>query len=519
MATLQDKFINLYSARAKLEAGLYNIYGEINNAVDKQDRKVKIERLIVKCKDAFTRVVDQNEELFDLAQKTEDSDAASKNLEKWLDTVTKKTDEFIAAARGYINSVRDKETAELCTHHHSRSGSHITSSKRPSQRQRDLEISRLKREELEKQHEAKLRIARQRLEIEKQTKLRELEIEQLEEDHRKEVAAAALEEIELMTKSSADGSGTDKMSGFFTERSSVKSKKLVQAWVDSSPAGNMAYVANEPSLHFSGSIAQSNRAIVQRPSSAQLPNSHINLNTQGQVEANINLPVHEPEEPSSRTNVTNDAHGANSTRQEQQQPQNTPPSPPVTFGMPTQLNALNTARQLSQATMHFDGLQFDHQFPRRSSKPGQLNLDSPPRSPPLNTLVNAPLALNPQQAHINVPAPPSPVLNPAPPHFPLIPPAFRFPPSPPQALPLHATNPVANNVNLLPHSLPTPFISSANVFVPQLIQPPSPQKSSQPQNFVPITHAPPAPPDPNVWRFPAAVLSNAVPIVRTSSNL
>ena len=336
---------------------------------------------------------------------TEDPDAACKNLEKWLETVTKKADEFIAAARWYINSVHDKETAELCTPHHSSSGSHITLSKRSSQRQRDLELSRLKREELEKQHEAKLRIARKRLEIEKQTKLRELEIEQLEEDHRKEVAAAALEEIELMTKSSADGSGTDKMSGLFTERSSVKSKKLVQDWVNSSPAGNMADVANEPSVHFSGSIAQSNQAIVQRPSSAQLPNSHFNLNTHGQVEANINLPVHEPQEPSCRTHVTNDAHGANNIRQEQQQPQYTPPSPPVNFGMPTQLNAPNTARQLSQATMHFDGLQFDHQFPLRSSMPGQLNLVSPPCSPPLNTRVYAPLALNPQQAHINVPAP------------------------------------------------------------------------------------------------------------------
>ena len=405
MTTLQDKFNKLYSARAKLESQLNNIYGEINNAVYKRDRKVKIERLIVKCKDAFTRVVDKNEELFDLAQKNEDPDAACKNLEKWLETVTEKTDQFIAAARGYINLVHEKETAELCTPHHSRSTSHITSSKRSSQRQRDLELSRLKREELEKQHEAKLRIARQRLEIEKQTKLRELEIEQLEEDHRKEVAAAALEEIELMTRSSADGSDTGKMIGLFTESSSVKSKKLLQDWVDSSPAGNMADVANEPSLHFSGSIVQSNQAIVQRSSSTQLTNSHSNFNTHGQVEAKINLSVHEPQEASSRTNVTNDAHVANNIMQEQQQPQYTPPSPPVNFGMQTQLNAPNTARQLSQATMHFDSLQLDHKFPRRSSMPGQLNLVSPPRLPPLNTLANAPLALNPQQAHINVPAP------------------------------------------------------------------------------------------------------------------
>ena len=78
---------------------------------------------------------------------------------------------------------------------------------------------------------------------------------------------------------------------------------------------------------------------------------------------------------------------------------------------------------------------------------------------------------------------------------------------------------MANNVNLLPHSPPAPFISSANFFVPQLIHPPPTQKSFQPQNFVPITHAPLAPPDPNVWHFPAAFPSNAVPLVRTCANL
>ena len=77
--------------------------------------EVKIERLIVMCKDTFTRVVDKNEELFDRAQKTENQDAVGENLEKWLETVTKKTDEFIAAARGYINSVQDKETSEQYT--------------------------------------------------------------------------------------------------------------------------------------------------------------------------------------------------------------------------------------------------------------------------------------------------------------------------------------------------------------------------------------------------------------------
>ena len=115
--------------------------------------------------------------------------------------------------------------------------------------------------------------------------------------------------------------------------------------------------------------------------------------------------------------------------------------------------------------------------------------------------------------------PPSPVLYPVPPYFPLIPPAFRIAPSSPQALPLHANNPVAKNVNLLPNSPPAPFIFSANVFVPQLIHPPHPQKTCQPHNYVPITHAAPAHPDPNFWRFPAAISSKAVPLVRTSPSL
>ena len=53
MGILKDKFNKLYGARAKLKAELNKIYGEINNAVDKLVRKNKIERLIVKCKDAF----------------------------------------------------------------------------------------------------------------------------------------------------------------------------------------------------------------------------------------------------------------------------------------------------------------------------------------------------------------------------------------------------------------------------------------------------------------------------------
>ena len=73
------------------------------------------------------------------------------------------------------------------------------------------------------------------------------------------------------------------------------------------------------------------------------------------------------------------------------------PSPSINYEIPTQLNAPNTAGQHSQATMHFDGLQLDHQFLRM---PGHLNLVSRPHSLLLKALTNAPLVPNPSQAHI-----------------------------------------------------------------------------------------------------------------------
>ena len=81
--------------------------------------------------------------------------------------------------------------------------------------------------------------------------------------------------------------------------------------------------------------------------------------------------------------------------------------------MLAQLSAPNTARQLSQATMRFDGLLLDDPLVRSSSMPGQLNLVSPPCSL-LNALTNDPLILNQSEAHINAPAIAFPSLPPEP---------------------------------------------------------------------------------------------------------
>ena len=67
MAALQEKFNKSYMARAKLKAELSIINSNINNPIDRelgmQDKKIKIDPLIGKCKDNFVYLIEKNAEL------------------------------------------------------------------------------------------------------------------------------------------------------------------------------------------------------------------------------------------------------------------------------------------------------------------------------------------------------------------------------------------------------------------------------------------------------------------------
>ena len=99
MAEQQEKLKKLFNARSNLESELCNIHKDITDAIDRQDRRVKVERLVSKLKDVFSKLVQKNEELFDLASKAENPDSIYPVLEQWLDDKTKNNDKFLVAAR------------------------------------------------------------------------------------------------------------------------------------------------------------------------------------------------------------------------------------------------------------------------------------------------------------------------------------------------------------------------------------------------------------------------------------
>ena len=223
--SLDQKVKKLYAARLKREAELHAIHDDIIHCINSQSRRVKVERLVTKCNEAFRTVVDKNEDLIAFAGKTEDPSALVPSLESYLEAMTTKNDKILTSARNYINSADDKvsEFQEPRTSIRSRLPSLMISSKTSSQRKHDYVIAKMKREEIEKQDEAAIRLAKQK---------KQMEIDELEENNRKRLAEATLQEFELLDAVSKGNQSETTASA----RSSMRSENAVQDRINTSLA-------------------------------------------------------------------------------------------------------------------------------------------------------------------------------------------------------------------------------------------------------------------------------------------
>ena len=144
MAEHQEELKKLFNARSNLESQLCNIHKDITDAIDRQDRRVKVEQMVSKLKDVFSKLVQKNE-LFDMVSKTENPDSIYPVLELWLDDVTKNNDKFLLAARSYIDSVAHRDTVckGVNPQGQSKRSSRRTASSMSSQRKHDFLMAKL----------------------------------------------------------------------------------------------------------------------------------------------------------------------------------------------------------------------------------------------------------------------------------------------------------------------------------------------------------------------------------------
>ena len=147
MAEQQEKLKKFFNAKCNPESELRNIFKDITDAIDHQDRRVKVECLVSKLKDVFSKLVPKNAELFDLASKTENPNTIYPVPEQCLDDVTKNNDKILLAVRGYIDSVAEADTASegFNPQGYSKRNSRLTTSTMSSQRKHDFLMAKLKR--------------------------------------------------------------------------------------------------------------------------------------------------------------------------------------------------------------------------------------------------------------------------------------------------------------------------------------------------------------------------------------
>ena len=512
MAEHQEKLKKLFNARSNLESELCNIHKDITDAIDRQERKVKVERLVSKLKDVFSKLVQKNEELVDLASKAENPDSIYPVLEQWLDDKTKNNDKFLLAARSYIDSAADRDTVceGVNPQGQSKRSSRQTTSSMSSQRKHEFLMAKLKREEAEKQDQATMLLAKQKHEIAMRKKELEIQMEQmalqeLEEDHRQRVAAAKLDEANLMDNHSLFSHHSSELN-LFKDRGSDRSQGLVQDWVNSFPAGNSSELnfsrpgsatadppvkdtspSNPPenpsnvadNLHHLEMLSQYTRPGVAI--SVAHPEALYREYLQAQLQQSlIDQRAHSPSGSGEVNQVPVDVQNVELPPPE---PPMQPPRPPTPVMAPTNsifVPDFSTNPQVNQ----FLG-------PKSSSVPCQLHMSKPhvqqqqnPSQSNIPHQTQVPIAHSPN----NIPPPLNPLVNPPP----VFPSQHLFIPQPP----VIPSPPPASTATYLP----VPNIPQQNiVHSPQARLLPCPTAPELPLNRYP---------DLNLWRFPQNILPN-----------
>ena len=231
---IQDKVNKLFESRAKAEIELKKFQKDVIDAVNNTERRVRVERLVMSCDEAMMKAFAKNEQLLELAKKTADPPSVTADLEKWLNDITALNDEVLKTARDYLDQYPKTDTSSKTsvdtTTKKTKSSKASSSkvSKSSSQRQRDLLIAKDKREEIEKQNEAAVRLAKQK---------QELELEVLQEENRKRLAEAHLVELELtedLSETNEDFQETSRLSG----ASAADETRRIKDWVDNSQNAN-----------------------------------------------------------------------------------------------------------------------------------------------------------------------------------------------------------------------------------------------------------------------------------------
>ena len=107
--TSEIKLTRLLAKRDGLKVELQKYQDDVEEAVNKKDRRVKVEKLIDYCKETVEKPLSKNDEILLLANTANNPETFKEQLEKWLLGLTVDNDAIVRNACDYIESLDDVE--------------------------------------------------------------------------------------------------------------------------------------------------------------------------------------------------------------------------------------------------------------------------------------------------------------------------------------------------------------------------------------------------------------------------
>ena len=112
---MEQKIQKLFAARTKLETELKAQHSLIIEAIDRKDRRARVETLINSCKEVYSSAVEKNEELKTIATRATNKDEILQSLEIWLKDFISHHESFITTGRDYIDSLSESRNSKAAS--------------------------------------------------------------------------------------------------------------------------------------------------------------------------------------------------------------------------------------------------------------------------------------------------------------------------------------------------------------------------------------------------------------------
>ena len=206
---LGQKLNKIYLTRKELETNLFDYHAKITEYISANGRPAKIETYIEKSSICLQKIIEKNDELKSLSMHSNNAAETINQLEFHLGSTTAKHDDVLGLAKNYFQIKHQEDqvaTARTPTPSESVRSKKLLSqrskiaSMTSSERRREAALAKIRREEVERQVEAKLRLKKQEIQI--QSMKGQLDLDVVVEESRQKLAEATIEEAEYLEDAS-----------------------------------------------------------------------------------------------------------------------------------------------------------------------------------------------------------------------------------------------------------------------------------------------------------------------------